>query len=436
MEKYYVAVDLGASSGRAIVGWKEDGQIKTDEVYRFQTGVKKSNSHLIWDIDTLFEEIKIGIKKAFDKYHSIQSIGIDTWGCDYVLLKDDKPFYPCYSYRDNRTKSVVEKLHSVIPFNVLYEKTGIQFQEFNTIYQLYDDKLNDRLNIADDFLMLPEYFSYLLTGVKKKEYTNATTTGMVNAISKQFSNQLITLLDYPKKLFTELNQPGTLVGKLKDDIANEVGGNCNVILVASHDTASAVEGIDMEENAPYISSGTWSLLGLKVKDAITNSKSQLANYSNEGGVDYIRYQKNIMGMWLISSLRSELAPNTNIRDIVKGSQQSQFNAIIDVNVPAFLAPKSMREEFDKALKEKGLKVSSKMDYFRCAYMSLARCYKLALDELKENTGANFNKLYIVGGGAKNQFLNQLTANECKLNVVALPIEASALGNLKIQMKKE
>ena len=204
------------------------------------------------------------------------------------------------------------------------------------------------------------------------------------------------------------------------------------MLTATHDTASAVEGIPMTENSPYISSGTWSLLGLKVPQAITDEKSRRANYSNEGGVGYVRYQKNIMGMWVINRLRDEICPNKPFSEIVKEAENSKFNEYVDVNGNAFLAPESMKVAFDNALK---VKPRSAGDYFRCAYISLAQSYKRALEELKANTGAEFDKLYIVGGGAKNKFLNRLTEEICKIKVVALPIEASAIGNIKAQIKR-
>ena len=298
--KYYLAIDIGASSGRHIIGYKdENSNIKMEEIYRFKNGVVKQNNHLIWDIDYLFKEIKEGIKIAINKYQNIESLSIDTWGVDYVLLQNDKIIYPCYAYRDGRTKSRINEVHNIIPFEKLYELTGSQFQEFNTIYQLYDDKMNHRLDNVTDFLMIPEYFIYRLTGKKVKEYTNASTTGMMDEKNNIYSNEILEKLGFERKLFKELNKPGTIVGDFNNDIQKEVGGNIKVVLCATHDTASAVEGIDMKENSPYISSGTWSLLGLKLKKCITSLEAQKANYSNEYGPNYIRFQKNIMGLWLI-----------------------------------------------------------------------------------------------------------------------------------------
>ena len=284
MKKYYLAIDIGASSGRHIVGWEEDGAIKTEEVFRFTNGTKTKCGHLVWDIDNLFKSVKKGIKRALSKYPQIRSLAIDTWGVDYVLMTDSGPFMPCLAYRDSRTKSVIDEVHSIIPFEELYSKTGIQFQPFNTVYQLYEDKKRKRLSVATDFLMLPEYLNYLLTGVKKKEYTNATTTGLVNAETGEFDKSITSALGLPQRLFGKLYAPGTCVGMLKPEIAAEVGGQLEVVLCASHDTASAVEGIPLNGNQPYISSGTWSLLGLKVPKAITDENSRKANYSNEAAL--------------------------------------------------------------------------------------------------------------------------------------------------------
>lgn len=431
--KYYLAIDIGASSGRHIVGWKENGEIRTEEVFRFPNGVKEENGRLVWDIGSLAENVVTGIKAAFGRYPQIESLAVDTWGVDYVILNGDEAVLPCHAYRDGRTEEAIEKVHGSIPFEELYARTGIQFQSFNTVYQLYADKLSRRLERATDFLMIPEYLSYVLTGVKKHEYTNATTTGLVNAGTKEYDGEIIGKLGLPERLFGKLCRAGTFVGALKPEIAEKVGGRTEVVLCASHDTASAVEGIPMTENAPYISSGTWSLLGLKVPEAITDDESRKANYSNEGGVGYVRYQKNIMGMWVVNRLRGELCPEKSFSKIEKEARESTFNEYVDVNDDVFLAPKSMKEAFDTRLK--GDRPRTVGDYFRCAFLSLAASYKNALGELKRNSGKDFDTLFIVGGGAKNKLLNEFTEEICKIKVKALPIEATALGNLKIQIER-
>ena len=428
---YYLAIDIGASSGRHIVGWKEDGVLQTKEVYRFPNGVQEQDGHLVWDTQSLFASIVAGIAEAFKQYPQIESLSIDTWGVDYVLLNGDQEIYPVYAYRDARTEAVIPKVHEKVPFTTLYSHTGCQFQPFNSIYQIYDDLLQGRLDHATDMLMMPEYLMYKLCGVKAREYTNATTMGMIDAATGEYDQYIIDALGYPKHLFPKLSQPGTVLGDLKPEIAAQVGGNCKVVLCATHDTGSAVVGIPMDGNEPYISSGTWSLLGVKTPKPITDAGSEKANYSNEGGVGYNRYQKNIMGMWLVNNLQKELCPETPFPEIVKLAEESDCSVLVDANAQEFLAPKSMKEAFDQAT---GNALVSIGDYFSCAYRSLALSYRQAIEELEANTGKHYSQLYIVGGGAKNKFLNRLTEEATGKQVVALPIEATALGNLIIQME--
>ena len=419
---HYLAIDIGASSGRHIVGWLENGQIRTQEVYRFPNGVTEENGHLTWDIEALEAHVRAGIDEALKQYPHIDSLSIDTWGVDYVLLRGDEPVLPCYAYRDSRTEAVIDRVHAKMPFAELYRRTGIQFQPFNTIYQLYADKLAGRLEGVTDFLMIPEYLIYRLCGVKSHEYTNATTGGMVNAATGEYDPDIIAALGLPNKLFKPLQQPGTVIGKYQ---------GIKVMLCATHDTGSAVEGIPMAGNELYISSGTWSLLGVKVPKPITDENSLAANYSNEGGVGYTRYQKNLMGMWLVNRLREELCPDKPWDEITAEAQEKHFDHLVDVNDPVFLAPESMKAAFAARLPH-----PPKCDagYFRCAYRSLAQGYRQAIEEIERNTGKTYSKLYIVGGGAKNAFLNRLTEEATGKQVIALPIEATALGNLKIQMQ--
>lgn len=282
----YLAIDIGASSGRHILAWREDGRLQTEEVYRFPNAVKQENGHLVWDVEALLRSVKAGIRAAFARQPEIRSLSIDTWGVDYVLLQGDRELCPCYAYRDSRTEAVIGEVHERIPFSELYRRTGCQFQPFNSIYQLYDDLKRGRLERATDVLMIPEYLMYKLTGIKAREYTNATTMGMVNAETGEYDMEIVSALGLPGHLFPTLSQPGTVLGELLPEVANEVGGSCGVVLCATHDTGSAVEGIPMEGNQPYISSGTWSLLGVKTPAPLTDAASEAANYSNEGGVGY------------------------------------------------------------------------------------------------------------------------------------------------------
>ena len=420
--KRYLAIDIGASSGRHIVGWREDGELRTQEVYRFPNGVETVDGHLTWNIDALVTHVKEGIDKAIEIFGAIESLSVDTWGVDYVLMNGKEAVLPCYAYRDSRTEAVIDKVHEKMPFAELYRRTGIQFQPFNTIYQLYADKLAGRLNKACGFLMMPEYLLYKLCGVKSHEYTNATTGGMVSAETGEYDDEILRALGLPKRFFKPLQRPGTVSGKYR-------GIKC--VLCATHDTGSAVEGIPLENDALYISSGTWSLLGVKTPKPITDEASMAANYSNEGGVGYNRYQKNIMGMWLVNELRRELCPDKSFPEIVAEAEANRFRHTVDANDPAFLAPESMKAAFDAALPHPPKCVAG---YFRCAYRSLAISYKQAIEEIERNTGRTYSKLCIVGGGAKNPFLNRLTAEATGKEVIALPIEATALGNLKIQME--
>ena len=436
--KYYVAIDIGASSGRHIVGWKNGDELCTKEMYRFPNGVDEVNGTLTWDVERLFREVVTGLKAVFREFKQIESVAIDTWGVDYVLLdKEGKEILPCHAYRDDRTKAAIEAVHSIMPLEELYAHTGIQFQPFNTIYQLYDDLGKGRLEKAERFLMLPEYLSYKLTGIGRREYTEASTSGLLDARTGQFDMEIVRRLGLPERLFERLDAPGTEVGALTEEIAKEVGGQTKVVLCASHDTASAVEGIpEGSTDMPYLSSGTWSLFGVRLAEPILSEQSCAANYTNEGGVGYIRYLKNIMGLWLIQSLRKELRPEKSFAELADEAQKSGYMQTVDADDWRFLAPESMKGAFDEYLTEAGKPLPEQTsDYFRCALMSLANSYAKALRELEKITGKKYEGLCIVGGGAKNQFLNELTERACGVKVHAIPIEATAFGNLKIQMQR-
>ncbi len=420
--KYCLAIDIGASSGRHIVGWMENREIRTREVYRFPNGVKEENGHLTWDIEALENHVKAGIEEALKAFPGIESLSIDTWGVDYVLMNRTEPILPCYAYRDSRTETVIPRVHDKMPFEELYRRTGIQFQPFNTLYQLAADQEAGRLAEATDFLLMPEYLMYRLCGVPSHEYTNATTGGMVSAETGEYDEEIIRALGMPGELFRPLQQPGTVIGRYK---------GMRVMLCATHDTGSAVEGIPMEGNELYISSGTWSLLGVKTPGPVTDEGSRRANYSNEGGVGYNRYQKNIMGMWLANRLREELCPGRPWDEITREAEEKHFDPLVDVTDPIFLAPESMQAAFDARLPHPPKCAAG---YFRCAYRSLAEGYRQAIEEIERNTGKTYEKLYIVGGGARNRYLNRLTEEATGKQVIALPIEATALGNLKIQIE--
>lgn len=427
---YYLAIDIGASSGRHIAGWLEGGQLKTEEVYRFSNGTEIKGGHLVWNTERLFKEVLKGLKAAHIKGYTPEYIGIDTWAVDYALLdKQDKLIGEVFAYRDSRTNKAVDAVHRTISFNELYRRTGIQYQPFNTLYQLYADKLSGKTDNATSFLMLPDYLNFLLTGVKKQEYTNATSTGLVNAETRVWDKDILDLTGFDGKLFGKLSQPKTAVGSLKKEIAAELGYNATVMLPATHDTASAVLAAPLDGESPYISSGTWSLLGIEQCQAHTDENSRNSNYSNEGSIDYkFRYQKNIMGLWLIQSVRKELG-NLSFETLTQMARCKQDCGIIDVNDKRFLSPKNMTDEINKTL-GKSLSSASLM---RVIYDSLAKSYADAISELERNTGKTYKTLNIIGGGSRDTFLNELTAKATGKKIITGPVEATATGNLIMQM---
>lgn len=428
--KYYLAIDLGATSGRHVVGYLKDGEIVLEEVHRFKTCMDDSPNGLVWNIPRLFNEIKIGIKKTFEKYKVIESLSIDTWGVDYVLMKGDKDITPYYAYRNERNFKASNELHKIISFEELYKKTGIQYAPFNTIYQLFADLKSGRLNEATDYLMLPSYFTYKLTGVKTHEYTNESTGALLNPYTKEYNFDVLDKLGLPRKLFKNTVYPGYFVGNLLPEIEKEVGGNTKVILCASHDTASAFESVTTDEYSIILSSGTWSLLGIKSKEPIINDVSLKANYTNEGGVGYIRVLKNIMGMYLANRVKDETDLTFKIIDSL--ILNSKYKETFDVNDLSLNAPKSMKTAILNLLKDNP--PQNDIDLFASIYHSQALCYKKAIEELEEVTKKEYKKIYIIGGGARNAFLDHLVNVYTNKKVIALPIEATALGNIKIQMK--
>ena len=429
--KYYLAIDLGASSGRHIVGYEQNGKIRLNEVYRFKTGMKESPDGLVWDIPLLLKEIIWGIKLAFKHYPNIESLSVDTWGVDYVLMNGDKEIPPYYAYRNIRNERASVLVHDILPFEELYKHTGIQFAPFNTIYQLYDDKIKGRLDHATDYLMLPSYFIYKLTGIKTHEYTEESTTGLLNPNTNDYDYEIIDKLELPRALFNNIKQPGYVVGDLLPEIQNKVGGNCKVVLCASHDTGSAFESIDVPDKSVILSSGTWSLLGIKSNKPIVTEESLKANYTNEGGAGYIRFLKNIMGMWIVNKTREETTLTFSFID--KNIESVDYKVTFDVNDQSLLAPTSMKEAILNLLKR--CPPQNDLELFDSIFHSLAVSYRNAIEELEKITSQKCESIYIIGGGANNKYLNKLVEKETGKKVVALPIEATALGNIKLQMKE-
>lgn len=445
-EKYYLAIDIGASSGRHILSHIKNGKIVLEEVYRFSNYMEDINNHKIWDTKRLFKEIVNGMKKCSEIGKIPISVAIDTWGVDFVLLNEnDDILGDCVAYRDFRNEGMDKEVYKFIDEKSLYERTGIQKATFNTIYQLMAVKLNNPsyLENAESLLLMPDYFNFLLTGVKSNEYTIATTTQLINIDTNTWDYELIDKLHYPRKIFKKLSYPSEKVGNLRKEIQAEIGYDCVVIHAASHDTASAVMSVpNTNEDILYISSGTWSLLGTELKKANVSKLAMDLNFTNEGGYDYrYRFLKNIMGLWIIQSVKKELENNHlnetqdfSFANLCKMAEDSSIDSLIDVNDTRFLAPVSMIDEIQKACKEKDLKVPiTAGELARVVYNSLAHCYMNVVKEVEKITGKTFDTINIVGGGSNASYLNNLTKEFTGKNVIAGPSEATAIGNIGAQM---
>lgn len=439
-DTYYLAVDIGASSGRHILGHVENGKIVLEEIYRFENGMQRKNGHLCWDTEGLFSDIKAGLKRCAELGKIPVSMGVDTWAVDFVMLdKNGERLGDAVGYRDKRTEGMDEKVYAYISEKELYARTGIQKQPFNTIYQLMavKEQRPELMEQAETMLMLPDYFHYLLTGVAKSEYTNATSGQLVSPVTKEWDYELIELLGLKKEMFLPLTLPGTVVGKLKPEIAKEVGFSCTVMQPATHDTASAVLAVpSTKESVIYISSGTWSLMGTELKEANCSPESQKANFTNEGGVDYrFRFLKNIMGLWMIQSVRKELPKKYSYAELCEMAEEvSDFPAVIDVNDSSFLAPDSMIEAIQEYCREHQQAVpETPGELATVIYQNLARSYGETVREIEALTGQTFEKIHVVGGGSNADYLNELTARYTGKEVLAGPGEATALGNLAAQM---
>ncbi|MEE1109044.1 MAG: rhamnulokinase [Lachnospiraceae bacterium] len=454
MQQYYLAIDIGASSGRHILGSVENGKIVLEEVFRFDNKQVHKNGHDCWDMDNLWNGILGGLKACKELGKIPKTVGIDTWAVDFVLLdENDNLVGDAVAYRDGRTQGMDAVVEQAIPAELLYAKTGIQKQLFNTIYQLaaLKNEHPEQLDEAKSLLMIPDYFNFCLTGVKKQEYTNATSTNLVNAREKAWDRELIERLGLPQGLFTELSMPGTVVGELTEEIQKAVGYNATVILPATHDTGSAFLAVPAkDDNAAYLSSGTWSRLGVENAEPITTEESRKQNFTNEGGAWYrFRYLKNIMGLWMIQSIRRELNGTAYVAgrtskyadgrtwsfpDLIAAAKgAADFTSVVDANDDRFLAPESMIDAIKDYCRESGQQVPETVgEIMQCVYLSLSRLYREAVEGLSAITGKTYTSLNIVGGGCQDMYLNQLTANATGLTVYAGPVEGTAIGNLVVQ----
>ena len=442
MEKYYLAVDIGASSGRHMLASMEDGRMKLEEIYRFPNGMDDVDGTLCWDVKRLFAEIKNGLKKCKELGKIPSFMGIDTWAVDYVLLDgEDKVLGDTVGYRDSRTNGMDEEVYETISLSALYARTGIQKQIFNTIYQLMAVKKShpEYLEQAESMLMIPDYFDFLLTGVKKMEYTNATSTQLVDPKTNDWDYELIDMLGYNSKIFQPVSMPGTVVGSFTKEIQDEVGFDCTVVLPATHDTGSAVRAVPTnDDNAIYISSGTWSLMGIERKEADCSMASMQANFTNEGGYDHrFRFLKNIMGLWMIQSVKKEFEEDLSFGEICERASKENIASIVDCNDDCFFAPKSMIKAVQDFCANTNQQVPQTVgEISAVVYNSLAYCYGETVKEIEAITGNTYDTIYVVGGGANAGYLNELTAKYTGKKVSAGPTEATAIGNIAVQMLQD
>ena len=445
MQTCTLAVDIGASSGRHIVGTVQDGRIVLQEVYRFENGVRRKDGHLCWDIDTLAREVVNGLRAAHDAGFAPATIGIDTWAVDFVLLDEaGQRIGDAVAYRDERTEGIREALEKEygLTFAEHYARTGIQYQPFNTVYQLMALKKEhpEQLAAARTFLMVPDYLNYLLCGVAANEYTNASTTALVGADSKDWDDALLQRLGLPRGIFQPIKTAGTVLGHLTTAVQAEVGFDAEVILPATHDTGSAFLAVPArDEFAAYLSSGTWSLLGVENPRAITNPESCAANFTNEGGYEYrYRYLKNIMGLWLIQESRRQWireGADVSYADLEREALAAKpFQCFINPDDPSFEMPGNLPRRVQEFCRKTGQYVpETRGEIMRCIYESLAMRYRYTRRSIEEVTGRSYEAIHMIGGGTKDRLLCQMTADACRCEVVAGPIEATAMGNIAVQL---
>ncbi len=461
----FIAADFGAGSGRVIVGtWLAASKtIELEEIHRFGNEQKMIDGHLRWDFEALFNELKTGLKKAFAKYgDEIKSIGIDTWGVDYGLLdKEGQLISSPICYRDDRTKGMMDVAFQKLPKEEFFQHAANQFMEINTAFQLLstvetspcgvlnnnDHKtpqgdVSTELDRADKLLFMPDLFNYFLTGKCYNEFTIASTSQLLNTKTHQWDDVIFEKLNLPKRLMQEIIYPGTVIGELTAELAAEVGGNAKVVAIGSHDTASAVASIkDDGSDWAFISSGTWSLMGTPSKEPIISKEALESDFTNEGMTDgRIRFLKNITGLWLIQQLAKEWEQEgykCDYSELVKEAEHSSLDSSFDVDDVRFMNPEKMSEAIISYLKEESQELpKTKGDFMRCVCISLAKKYAEVKTQMERCTNKKISKIYIVGGGSKNQLLNRLTAEYTQCEVIRGEVEATAMGNILVQLKSE
>ena len=440
----YLALDLGAESGRAVVGHFDGRSLRLEEIHRFPNGPVLVNGHLHWDALRLLSEMKNGVRLAVLKYGAdIASLGLDTWGVDYGLLDAQGNLLGNpYHYRDSRTDGMLEEVFRRVPREEVFDHTGIQFMQLNTLYQLYSMRMSGDpiLDLAHTCLTMPDLFNFWLTGRKVCEFSIATTTQCYDPRAKTWAVDLLQQLDLPTSVFGEIVAPGTLLGDLLPEVASDLAIDpIPVIAPACHDTGSAVAAVPtLEDDYAYISSGTWSLMGVEVNDPLITPQSLEYNFTNEGGVcGTFRVLKNIMGLWLVQECRREWARAGRAYDYGALTQMAAeappFGPIVHVDDNRFLAPGDMSCRIRQYCQETGQTVpESEGQVLRCALESLALRYRWVLEKLEAMMGQPIKVVHIIGGGMQNELLCQLAADAMQRPVVAGPIEATAMGNILMQ----
>ena len=448
-EQCFLGVDLGAESGRVIAGLFDGRQIKLEALHRFSNGPVAVGDTLRWDILRLWSEIQQGLGVGSQRFgQSIRSVGVDTWGVDFALLgKNQELLSHPYNYRDPRTKGLLNHTLTRIPRAEIFAATGLQFMEINTLYQLLalQRQNPEILDLAERFLMMPDLFHWLLSGSQVVEFTNATTTQFFNPPSGNWAFEMLGKLNVPTQMLGDVVQPGTVLGTLRGNLANKLGlARINVVAPATHDTGAAVAAIptQLTGNArwAYISSGTWSLIGLEVQHAVLSEQALKRNVTNEGGIDgTYRLLKNIMGMWLVEECRRSFERHGRPLDYAEMVRQAEtalpFRSLIDPDDPSFLAPEDMPaaiRAWCQRTQQPAPETSGQI--IRCVLESLALKYRVVLGWLEELTGETVEVIHVVGGGCQNVLLNQFTADACGKPVIAGPVEATALGNVLIQAR--
>lgn len=434
----YAAVDIGASSGRVLLGSVSNGKIQLEEIHRFKNGFSKKNSLDVWDSEYLLHEILKGLEKLKQAGVTSCTLGIDTWAVDYCLLgKDNLPLQEIVSYRDRRTEDAIESVAEKCSLEEIYQKTGIQFQPFNTLFQLFVEK-KELLEKTSSVLLVPDYLTFRLTGEKILEKTNASTMQLLNLETGELDQELVRLLGMNREQFPALVEAGSIIGKIKNEWFPSYDlPEVEVLAIGSHDTASAVVGTPgTGDDWAFLSSGTWSLLGMELEQPIVSEKAYQENYTNEGGVyGTYRFLKNIMGMWLIQEVAKNLNHQYTFPELAElAAEVPAFQYEIDVNDTRFLNPDHMIEAIQAYCKEKGGHVpETPGEIIRCIYDSLALCYQRELETLSELSNREIKQLIIVGGGGNVRLLNQTVADLTGMTIWAGPTEATALGNLVVQM---